>query len=61
MILRFRELQTERRGDNITSTLLLQAGYYFGNGKPQNAIGDLCAVHIAALRRLVDACEKACE
>ncbi len=61
VILRFRELQTERQGDNINVDFAATGRYYFGNGNPQNAIGDLCAVHIAALRRLVDACEKACE
>lgn len=62
VILRFRELQTEQQGNNINVDFAATGRYYFyGDETPQNSICDLCAVHIAALRRLVDACEKACQ
>ena len=61
VILRFRELQTEQQGNNIGFDFSATGRYYFSNGNPQNSICDLCAVHMAALSRLVDACEKACE
>lgn len=61
VILRFRELQTGQQGNNIGFDFAATGRYYFSNGNAQNSIGDLCAVHIAALRRLVDDCEKACQ
>lgn len=62
VIPRFRELQTEQQGNNINVDSAATGRYYFDDdGTPQNAIVDLFAVQIAALRRLVDDCEKACQ
>lgn len=60
VILRFREPQQPVQGSQVGFDVATTGRYYYGNNGPQNAIGDLCAVHLSALRRLIDDCEKAC-
>lgn len=61
VIMHFREPQTEHRGNQIGVNFDRTSRFYYSDGTPQNAIGDLCAVHMSALRRLIEECEKACE
>lgn len=62
VIVRFRQRQTEHQGSGVGLDFAATSRYYYYyDGTPQNAIGDLCAVHMVALRRLIEECEKACE
>jgi hypothetical protein len=61
VILRFREPRREQQGGSVGFDFSVTGRYYFQDeGSSQNSIGDLCAVHIGALRRLVEDCEKVC-